>query len=129
MFCEVDRNKNPNLIELNKNDFKKETSDRNETLKKIKFEDISFVKCYSELSTLYMVTKDSISKQLNRNDDINKALESNNFLKINNDIMINPIHIKEIIDFKRRKIGMKCGTEFQVSRRKWHLVKYYLELT
>lgn len=76
-----------------------------------------------------MVTKDIINKQLFRNGDISKALESNGFLKINRDILINPIHIKEIIDSKKREIEMKCKTVLQVSRRKWHLVKLILELT
>lgn len=114
---------------MNNEDFTKGLSESNETLKNIKFEDISFVKCYLGLSTIYIVTQDSISIQLNRNKDINRALVSYNFLKINTDIMINPLHIKEILDSKKRKIAMKCGTELNVSRRKWHIVKNYLENT
>jgi DNA-binding LytR/AlgR family response regulator len=112
---------------LTNNDLIEVTTDIHETLKKIKFEDISFIKCYSKLSTIHVVTKDSISKIIHRDKAINEVLASNFFLKINNCIMINPIHIKEISDSKKRRLIMKCGTELNVSRRKWHLVKYCLD--
>ena len=114
---------------MTNNDLIEVTTDIHETLKKIKFEDISFIKCYSKLSTIHVVTIDSISKQIYRDNAINEVLASNFFLKINNCIMINPIHIKEISGSKKRRLVMKCGTELNVSRRKWHLVKQYLDNT
>jgi DNA-binding LytR/AlgR family response regulator len=111
---------------LKNNDLIKSTSDSDEAIK-LKFEDISFVKLYSELSTICIVTKNSTSKQVHRNKDIMEALETHKFIKINHDTMINPVHTKGIIDSKKRSIEMKCGNELHVSRRKWHLVKYYIE--
>ena len=96
-------------------------------LHKIAIEDIVYVECQSYVSTVHTFAKGKKVSCSILLKDIEEKVNGYGFYRINRNTLVNLKYFDSYVSDKKRCFKTTTGVEMNVSRRKWCILKEYIQ--